>query len=360
MLEDEEGEDDQPANNPRIRINYNLNASMFRQSFRVDMQVAAQLELHIGKYLVESNLNNALSPREQILTALHFLGNDAYYHVNGYAHNISKSTVLRCVHRVCFIIATHLLPIYVRWPTTSILVEQRFFRIAGFPNVKGVVDGTLVHIDAPSISEAAYVGRDNKHSINVILVSGPQNEFFFVSAKSPGSFHDSRATRISKLWESWEITGWRPDNDNRSLILGDSAYPLTSWLMPPVVRTVNANIPRLARAVPLFERVHRKTRFIVECSIGILKEEYPCLNYFRFRKPERISNAISACVVLHNMQNKYHRGSYAYDQIFNRIANGGLNNIGINMVQNNPMPVINDPLAGTMRQREVLEFFAHN
>lgn len=354
MLEDESDE----GNVLKLRINYNLNASVFRQSFRVDMEVAEQIELLIGRFLVDTNLNNALSPRQQILTALHFLGNSAQYHVNGNAHNISKSTVLRCIHRICFIIATHILPLFVRWPTTSLLVERRFFEIAGFPHVKGIVDGTLVHIDAPSIGEPAYVGRDNKHSFNVILVSGPQNEFFFVSAKSPGSMHDARAIRISKLWTAWEIRGWRPDNDDQSIILGDSAYPLTSWLMPPVVRIVNANIRRLAQAVPLFERVHRKTRFIVECSIGILKEEYPCLNYFRFRKPERIANAIYTCVVLHNMQNRHHRGSYRYDQILNRIANGELQNVGANMVQNNPMPIDNDPMAGIIRQRQILEHFA--
>lgn len=355
-MDDDDNEDDEFI--PRLRrivlprINFNLHSSIFRQSFRVDMEVANQLELLIGRYLQNTNMNNALTPRQQILTALHFLGNNAQYHVNGQVHGISKSTVFRYIHRVCYLISYHLLPLFVRWPSVSLMVERRFFFIAGFPHIRGVVDGTLVHIDAPSFDEPAYVGRDNKHSINVILVGGPQNEFFFVSAKFPGSIHDARAIRNTNLWQLWEIEGWRPDNDHQSIILGDSAYPLTSWLIPPVVRNVNANIRRLARGVPLFETTHRKTRFVIECSIGILKEEFPCLNYFRIRNPIRIARAIYTCVTLHNMQNIHHRGSYVYDAVLNRIAHEpppNDNNTIDNQLQNDE-----EEMNGVIRQRQIL------
>lgn len=336
------------------RINYHLNATVFRQSFRVDMEVIVELEALIGMYLIDTNLNNALTPRQQILTALHFLGNGSQYHVNGYMHGISKATVFRCIHRICRLITFHVMPIYVRWPTSSHLIQQQFFNIAGFPHVKGIIDGTLVRIDAPQIDEPVYVGRDSTHSINVVIVSGPQNQIFFASAKSPGSFHDSRALRVSNLWDRWEIEGWRPDRDVQSIILGDSAYPLTSWLIPPTVRAVNANNRLLVGGVQLYQTTHRKTRFIVERTIGILKEEYPCLNHFRFKTPYRIATAIYACVTLHNMQNHYRRGSYAYDAVLSRIANQrapideGHGNE--NVEQNNP--------DGILRQHELLGYFA--
>lgn len=130
----------------------------------------------IERFLPHTLKNNALTPRQQLLTALHFLGNDAQYHVNAQTQGISKATVCRCIHRVCFLISRHLMPLYIRWPTVTQFDEERFFQIAGFPIVKGVVDGTLIHIDAPLSNEAAYVGHDNKHSINVIVVGGPQNE----------------------------------------------------------------------------------------------------------------------------------------------------------------------------------------
>lgn len=340
-----------------------MNANIFRQSFRIDQEVFAQLEILLGPHLKVSTMNSALTPRQQILTALHFIGNDAQYHVNGLAHGISKSSVCRYVHKICKEITEKLMPIYVRWPATSRMVERDFFGIAGFPNIKGVIDGTLVHIDAPSIDEPAYVGRDNKHSLNVLVVAGPQNQFFYACAKYPGSIHDARAVRCSELWRRWEIQNWRPDGDNASIILGDSAYPLTTWLIPPTVRIANAHIHHLGRVVSLYEQIHRKTRFIVENSIGILKEEYPCLNYLRVKNPVRISNIIYACITLHNMQNKYHRGSYAFDDTLNRIASTApsaethdeQNNSG-----ENPENNLQNDINAINRQRQILEYFAQH
>lgn len=344
-----------------VRTNYILNELFFRESFRIDQDVFDLLEGFLSPYLAVTKRNNSLSPREQLLTALHFLGNGAQYHVNAYMHTISKSTVCRCVHRVCRLIAIHLMPIYVRWPSETQIIEAQFYQKSRFPHVKGIVDGTLVYIDAPKDEEPIYVGRNNKHSINVVLVCGPQHQFFFVSALSPGSFHDSRALRISKLWKVWDRQGWRPNGDNNSVILGDSAYPLRQWLMPPTVRNINANDVRLAQAVPAFLLSHRRTRFVIECAIGILKEEYPCLNHFRFRTPSRISTAIYAVVTLHNMQNNYRNGSYAYDTVLNRIAN--------QMPPDDDEAVANEdeldardyeapPEAGIAMQRQILERFA--
>lgn len=352
---------------PRIfhpRVNYHLHESVFRQSFRIDIDVFEQLERIIAPFLINTDKNNALSPREQILTALHFLGNDAQYHVNGLAHGISKSTVLRCIHRVCHIITNHLMPLIVRWPAASQLVEREFFNIAGFPHVKGVIDGTLVHIDSPSEDEPAYVGRDNKHSFNVLVVAGPRYQFFFASAKFPGSMHDARAVRKSQIWKRWQIDNWRPDNDEDTIILGDSAYPLTSWLITPTVLNANAHIYHLAQAVPIYERIHRRTRFIVENAIGILKEEYPCLNYLRVRSPIRISNIIYSCITLHNMQNIYRRGVYAYDDQLNRLAIRGIDNQQVDGVldqQENINDHLNDAEFNRVviaRQRRLLEYFS--
>lgn len=86
------------------RINYYLHEAIFRQSFRVDQTVFIQIEQYIGRYLVNNQRNHALSPRQKILTALHFLGNGCQYHVNGQTHTISKSTVFRCIHRICRLI----------------------------------------------------------------------------------------------------------------------------------------------------------------------------------------------------------------------------------------------------------------
>lgn len=360
MIDDEPENDE---NQPRFslldyeRINYTLRRRNFRRYFRIDKEVFMQIEEYIGRHLIVSRRNNALNARQQILTTLNFLGNGSQYHSIGLMHNVSKSTVFRCIHRVCRLIVRHLMPVFLRWPTTSIADEQLFRQRAGFPNVKGLIDGTLIHINAPSYDEPTFVGRDNKHSINLLVVCGPRHRFYFASALSPGSFHDARSLRISRLWTEWGDRNWRPDNDNSSIILGDSAYPLTSWLMPPNIRTANANDRLLASAVPFYERSHRKTRCIVECAIGILKKVYPCLNYLKQKNPADLATIIYACIILHNIQNIFRDGSYAYDEELNRIANEEV----ADDEPENQLPIqdiYEERINGVNRQREVLEYFA--
>lgn len=335
---------------------------LFRESFRVDRPVVECIERHIGPLIQRyTRRSHALSVREQILITLHFLGNGSVYHLNGYSLGVTKSTVCKCVHLVCRLIMLYLMPQYVRWPTNPNDISNKFERKAGFPYVNGCLDGTLVHINSPSGNvEPIYVSRDNKHAINVVLVSGPNHEFFFVSARSPGSFHDARALRISSLWRNWEINGWRPANDNQAIILGDSAYPATNWLITPQIREPNRNIPHLQNAIEIYLRKHRQTRFMVECAIGILKQQFYCMRYgFRFVEPHRVSTAIYACVTLHNMQNFFNHGSYDYDENLFRIANGEPNH----QEEHDPNPNhqnVDENVAAIERQRQLLEYFARN
>lgn len=86
--------------------------------------------------------------------------------------------------------------------------------------------------------------------------------------------------------------GWRPFAE--TVLLGDSIYPLKSWLIPPIIR--NPEDPSQRR----FLRAHRQTRRLVENAIGILKEKFPCLNYLRL-EPVKACQVIQCCVALCNL-----------------------------------------------------------
>lgn len=201
----------------------------------------------------------------------------------------------------------------------KIHINTKRYTIFVSKDVAGIIDGTHIKIDAPSgIDEPAFVNRHNQHSVNLTVVCGPQLQFFYATAQSPGSVHDARALRASSLWRSWEIRGWRPFR--KAVILGDSAYPSMNWLVTPTILQRNIR-PDLAIGMEEYLRNHRATRFKVENSIGVLREQFPCLNQMRVRSPTNIANIILACVTLHNIQNVYRHGSYQYDQILERIAN---------------------------------------
>lgn len=50
-----------------------------------------------------------------------------------------------------------------------------------------------------------------------------------------------------------------------------------------------------------FLRAHKRTRRIIECVFGMLKEMFPVLNYMRLQ-PEDVSVIATACAILYNMR----------------------------------------------------------
>jgi hypothetical protein len=235
--------------------------------------------------------NHALSPKEQLQIALHWFGSGVQYHCIADMHGVSKGTVCRVIKNVVNAINENLLNDTVRWPEDVGETINAFSNIAGMPLTCGIVDGTLIKIDAPSNDEPVFVDRKGHHSINVLLICGPNLEFYYVNANWPGSVSDARVLRNSYISDRME-EGWRPFPG--AVLLGDSIYPLKSWLIPPVLQ--NAHDPAQTR----FLRAHKKTRRVVECAIGRLREKFPCLNYLRVN-PVYACNIIKCAVALSNL-----------------------------------------------------------
>ena len=167
--------------------------------------------------------NKALSPRQQILIALHFLGNGGQYHGVSDMHGVSTATVCRSVHRVVDAIIENMFQETVRWPENSVKNASEFLDIGGFPSVCGLIDGTMINIDAPSENEEQFVNRKGTHAINALLVCGPHHQYYYVSARWPGSVHDSRVLKNTELYRKFE-SGWRPFTN--AVILGNESQCL--------------------------------------------------------------------------------------------------------------------------------------
>ena len=82
---------------------------------------------------------------------------------------VDKSTVSRVVHLVAESLCRRRNQ-FIKWPSTAQekqKIREGFFKIGGFPQVIGCVDGTHVRIIAPIADEPAYVNRKHYYSINV-------------------------------------------------------------------------------------------------------------------------------------------------------------------------------------------------
>lgn len=275
------------------RVNFhNLTLSQFQEYFRITSTQADYILERIGPMLEPNTKRSlSLSAKEQLLICLHWLGNGAQQHGVASMHGISKSTVCRTLNNVINVIINVMFHNTVCWPPEPHGIATEFLLKGGFPTVCGCVDGTLINIDAPPIHEEVYVDRHGNHSLNVMVISGPDYTFYSANANWPGSVHDSRVLRNSAIFRHFDA-GWKPFPG--AVILGDSAYGLKEWLIPPLNRNPDDVVEQR------FNRAHKMTRRIVENSIGILKERFPCLNHLRLR-PRKAAKVVLACITLHNI-----------------------------------------------------------
>ncbi|KAG5896331.1 hypothetical protein JTB14_030534 [Gonioctena quinquepunctata] len=216
----------------RERINFViLTDGEFVKRFRLHREHCETVLQDIGPAIANHTSRwYGLSPLQKLLIAMHWFGNGGQYHGVCDMPGVSKMTVCRCVHEVVAAVNEIEFDAIIRWPNNTANVVERFHNLAGFPEVCGAVDGTLINIDAPTNDETAYVDRHGKHSINCMAVCGPDLKFYYISANWPESVHDARVLRNSSLFRRME-NGWRPHAN--AVILGDSAYPSREWLIPP-------------------------------------------------------------------------------------------------------------------------------
>uniref|UniRef100_A0A3Q3EJ22 DDE Tnp4 domain-containing protein n=1 Tax=Labrus bergylta TaxID=56723 RepID=A0A3Q3EJ22_9LABR len=79
-------------------------------------------------------------------------------------------------------------------------------------------------------------------------------------------------------------------------IVGDAAYPLTSWLMKPF-----QDNGHLTRQQQLYNHKTSKARVVVENAFGRLKGRWRCLQKRNDCSLDRVKSMVITCCVLHNL-----------------------------------------------------------
>lgn len=104
----------------------------------------------------------------------------------------------------------------------------------------GAIDGCHMEINAPTDNHEDYFNRKQHYSVYLQAIVDSNLKFIHVTVGYPGSINDPRVLRLSGLYELEEneqILSGPTRNINgteiRPLLAGDSAYPLTNWLVKP-------------------------------------------------------------------------------------------------------------------------------
>eukprot|EP00033_Pygsuia_biforma_P004394 GCRY01004816.1.p1 GENE.GCRY01004816.1~~GCRY01004816.1.p1 ORF type:complete len:380 (+),score=45.21 GCRY01004816.1:52-1191(+) len=207
---------------------------------------------------------------------------------------VSEGFVSQIVHKCAKLIVTTLGAAYIVFPTAAEreTAMQAFFTKTGFPNVFGCVDGTHILVSPPRADTLHFVNRKGQFSLNCQGCCDHRGYFFHFLAGKPGSYHDARVFRESGLGIFLET--------NRASfadcwILGDAAYPVSPFLLPPFKDYGNLTPPKNH-----YNEKQSSTRMAVEKAFGVLKAKWRILKTHLSYSPTRCTRIINACVILHN------------------------------------------------------------
>ena len=171
---------------------------------------------------------------------------------------------------------------YIRFPYTDkevLEVMDRFEEEYHFPQIAGAIDGSHIEIRAPPDNHEDYYNRQQFYSLVLQGVVDSKLLFRHISVGYPGSVHDSRVLRLSglaDLAEKGEIlkspTKIIRGVEVRPMLAGDSAYPLSGWLLKPFSTRGN-----LLRQEKKFNKKFSAMRAVVERTFGMLKRRWRIL-----------------------------------------------------------------------------------
>lgn len=247
----------------------------------------------------------AIPVQKRVAIALWRLGTGNSYRSTAITFGIGKSSAIKICHSFSEAMNRREND-FISLPAHEDDVKEtisKFEEKLNFPHVVGAIDGTHVEIKAPLINPAIYFNRKQKYSIMTQAVADSRMLFTDVSTGWPGSIHDARGLRVSRVFREIEngtiLT--RPvavinRTNVRPLLLGDPAYPLRPWLMTPFP-TGGA----LTAAQQRFNYCLSKARVIIECTFGKLKSRWHCLLKQLEESTERVPQTIITCCILHNI-----------------------------------------------------------
>lgn len=203
--------------------------------------------------------------------------------------------------------------VWIRFPQENELLEAHLNWAARFrfPGAVGAIDCTHIRIMKPSRHGDEYCNRKGYFSVNVQATCNAQEYFTSIDAQWPGSVHDSRILKRSEVYRLMNR------QQRGAILLGDSGYGLTPWLMVPY------RDPQTPEEVA-FNTLQKQERAVIERCFGQLKQRFPVLQYMIRVKLHKVSSVIISCVVLHNIA-KHLRDDLPLNEI-NEIDDGAIDN----------------------------------
>ena len=273
----------------------------FRMSHEKFQYICEQLRPSIHRN--DTRLRRAVSVEKRIAVTLWCLATSAEYRTISHLFGIGRSTVCEIVQETCKSIVKYLQPQYIRFPSGGQVdsIVRGFEEKWGIPQCIGAVDGSHVPVCAPTLNHTDYYNRKGWYSVIVQADVDHRYRFIDVYTGWPGSVHDARVFAHSSLYRNGTNGTLLPPSHTRQIsgvdlplfLVGESAYPLLTWLMKPFPQSFTTSAPnnyRLSRG-----------RILVENAFGRLKARWRRRMKRNDMQVENIPIVVVTACVLHNI-----------------------------------------------------------
>ena len=276
-----------------------LSDTEFKSHYRVNKPTVLKLAEVLG--LAPGNFRGRpLSAVQQVCVALNFYGGGHFTRVAGLCQGVSQKAAWWAIRRVTNKLC-EMKDVFIVLPTDEEMAETAndLYARFGLPRFAWGIDCVVVKFtEAPrKIPEGTvkqnFWSRKMCYGLNVQIVGNHKRLILDIDANWFGSANDAR------IWKNSAVKTVIESQQGATpfLLAGDSAYPLSPFLITPYTTEEALNDPTKRR----FNRKLSGLRTVVtENVFGVMKRRFPVLNMLRANRDNARKHVIAiACV--HNI-----------------------------------------------------------
>lgn len=168
-------------------------------------ELATKLEPLLKK--CDTQMRNAISPREQLAVTICFLATGETYTSLQYQLRINKGTICQIIPRVCEGISETLSYEYMKCPNSVQQWEEialEFWTKWQLSNCLGAIDGKHGRILHPPGSGSDYFNYKGFFSIDLLAIDGAKSEFIYADVGCQGRISDGGVLRNTDFFKALE------------------------------------------------------------------------------------------------------------------------------------------------------------
>ena len=281
--------------------------SAWKANFRMTQSTFYFLVRRYGHLFMRQStrLRRTISVEKRLAVTLYYLCQGESFKEVAALFHIGASTAGDIVHETVLALHSVLSMEWIVFPEGQNLLKtmRKFESLCNLPQCAGAVDGTFVRLVKPSEYGDVYWCYKGYTALTLLACVDSDGIFTFVDIGLPGSVGDSAAFNHSQLRENIDLgkwlnaPSWQCHNATvRPYLVGDSAFSLTTTMMK--IYPDNGELPPQQAS---FNFAQIRTRRVVECAFGRLKNRFSILNNCQSSDPVFASQIGILCCALNNV-----------------------------------------------------------